>query len=175
MDFLTFVSNLIETIAWPSVVIAILVLFRTPITELINAIKEAKFKITKGETTIEGELNTVRKKMGEVKATSVPEKVEKLIAKSPQKAIESSWDDLVQTTSASLSLSTAAMAPLKMADTLVEERILSESEAEAFFKLYEIKDELLKPDSRFITDVSSASNYSSLAYALSDKIKEKKT
>src|SRR5450759_3819723 len=153
MDILTFITKVVESIAWPVVVVAVLTLFRSPITDLINAIKDAKFKYSKGETTIEGELNTVRKKLGAAAKTFLPELVKKLEAASPSETIEKSWHDLEQTAASSMAIS-SQISPFRIADMLVDKSILSEKEAEAFYRLYEIKDEVTKPDSSFVTDVS---------------------
>lgn len=173
MDFLTFLSNVIENLAWPGVVIGAFLLFRKPLTELLNAIKEAKFRIERGGTTIEGELNTVRQKVPGVSEQTVPEHVKKLATSSPAQAIETSWHDLEESATAAASIS-MGMSPIKIADTLIDKQILDEHEAEAFYRLYEIKDEATRPGTGLVTDVSSASAYSSIAYTLSEKIKQKK-
>ncbi len=172
MDLLTFFSKAIESLAWPAVVVVALWLFRSPLTALLEAIKDAKFKISKGETTIEGELNTVREKLPSAPAKPLPEPIKQLVIKSPPRAIEEMWVDLEKTAAKSLS-ATTQLAPLKIADMLVDRNILNQQEAEAFYRLYEIKDEVTKPGSRFVTDVSSASTYGSLAQTLSEKIKKR--
>ncbi len=176
MDILTFLSKAIESLAWPGVIIVALFLFRTPISSLLDAIKEAKLKIAKkkGGLTIEGELNTVREKLEKAPSKALPEPVKKLAATSPTQAIETSWRDLEQSATATMSVATH-MSPLKIADMLLDRKILNENEAEAFYKLYEIKSEATKPESAFTTDVSSAATYSSLAYTLSEKIKKRET
>lgn len=172
MDILTFLSKAIENLSWPIVVVTVLWLFRSPFTALLNAIKDAKFKISRGETTIEGELNTVREKIKKVSEKPLPERVKKSISESPIQAIESSWRDLEQTATATVAVSTP-LSLLKIADLLIDKNFLSEKEAEAFYRLYEIKDEATKPCSRYITDAGSALTYSNLAYTLSERIKEK--
>jgi hypothetical protein len=172
VDFLTFLSKVVDSLAWPAMFLTALWLFRTSLVALLEAIKEAKFKIASGGTTIEGELNTVREKLEKGLAKPVPEQLEKLVSTSPTKAVETSWQELKQSAAASLSVSTQSP-PLRIADLLLEKDILNEKEAEAFYKLYEIEEEATRPNSKFLTDVSSASTYSSLAYALSEKIKQK--
>jgi hypothetical protein len=135
---MTFTSKAIESLAWPVVLVAVLWLFRPPLTALINAIKDAKFKVSKGDTTIEGELNTVREKLEKVQEKQLPEPIKQLVSSSPARAIEESWRGLEKTAATSLS-ATMVMAPLKMADALVDKNILNQREAEAFYKLFEIK------------------------------------
>ena len=171
MDLLTFISTAIESLAWPVVVIAALCLFRPPLTALINAIKDAKFKVSTGDTTLEGELNTVRQKLEKVSEKQLAEPIKQLASSSPARAIEESWLELKKTAAGSIS-ETTEMAPLKIADMLVDKNILTRREAEAFYKLFEINDEVTKPGSRYVTDPSSASAYGSLAQTLSEKIRK---
>ena len=169
MDILKFLSTVIGYLAWPIVVVSMLCLFRSPLTELINAIKEAKFKISKGETTIEAELNTVHEIIQEVPIIS--KEAKKIAVESPTKVIEYSWKELENALN-SKSISTA-LPPMKIAVSLVDKYILDEREAEAFYKLSEIKDKALKPEYKYMFDVSSASTYSSLATSMADIITKK--
>ncbi|MCU7883827.1 MAG: hypothetical protein KZQ82_06460 [Candidatus Thiodiazotropha sp. (ex Lucinoma annulata)] len=169
MDFLTFLANIIDNLAWPGLIFATLWLFKVPLGLLIDAIRNAKFKYIRGETSIEGELNTIREMNPSIEEREPPDNVKTLAESSPLKAISESWRKL----EASASTATAMPSfepPIKIADTLIDKNILSISETEAFYKLFEIQKEVTKPDSRLITDVSSASTYSSIAYGLSDKI-----
>jgi len=170
MDVLTFLAKVIDSVAWPAVVVTILWLFRPPLISLINAIKEAKFKIFRGETTIEGELNTVREKIEAAPKAALPDPIKQLATQSPNQAIERSWKNLEQTASAAVSAS-ASLPVLRIADLLIENKVLEAPEAEAFFKLYEIQKEAIRPEGRYVADVSSATSYGSLAYALSKRIK----
>lgn len=170
MDFLTFLSNAIESLAWPGAIIAILWLFRDSLRRLIDAILSATFKYEKGDLTIAGELNTVREKLSSNIETEPPGDIRSLAESSPVKAIDKSWHDLEASATSATSISTS-VSPIKIADTLIDKNILSESEAEAFYKLYEIQEAATKPDSTIITDASSASAYSGIAYGLSKKIK----
>lgn len=169
MDLMTFISKAIEDLAWPAVVVMVLCLFRSPLTDLINTIKDAKFKLSKGEMILEGELSTVREKIEKVQEKQLPEQIKQLASSSPKQAIEESWRDL-QAAAVKSVAATPATAPLKIADMLIDKNILTEPEAEAFFKLFEINEQIARPQSRYVTAPGSASDYSSLALTLSDKI-----
>lgn len=178
MDILTFVSKAIENLAWPIVLITSLWLFRLPLSALLDAIKEAKLKIAreKGGITIEGELNTIREKIEKSPEKALPDHVQKLVASSPKRAIEESWRDLEQSATAAIPVSTTLptiTTPIKIADMLLDKKILNQNEAEAFLKLYELKTYATKPGSMYVTDTSTATAYSNLAYSLAEKFKPK--
>lgn len=144
-----------------------------PITELIRVIKDAKFKIEKNGITLEGELSIAHQKVPNASINKVPKDIKDLATSSPNKAIERSWHDLEESATAAASISTQ-ISPIKLADTLIDKSILTEPEAEALYQLHEIQQQVKSPSSKFITDVSSASNYSSIAYSLTEKIRDKK-
>lgn len=169
MDLLTFLSNIIDSLAWPGVIITTLWIFRQPLSQLIDAIRNAKFKYEKGGISIEGELNTVREKAPSIVEQEPPEDIRNLAISSPVKAIDKSWHDLEASATTAASISTS-VPPIKIADTLIDQKILTQSEAEAFYKMYEIQEAATKPCSKVITDASSASAYSGIAHGLTAKI-----
>lgn len=169
MDFLTFLSNIINSVALPGSILVALWIFRIPLTELLNAITNAKFRYSKGETTIEAELNALREKTPSIQEIDPPEEILNLVKTSPTKAINRSWKDLEASATAAASVSTPS-SPIKIADMLLDKNILSQNEAEAFYKMHEIQEATTHSDSKFITDVSSASLYSGIAYGLTQKI-----
>ena len=44
MDWLTFISNLVASIAWPAVLVGVLIWLRKPLATLVTALRSAKFK-----------------------------------------------------------------------------------------------------------------------------------
>ncbi|MBW3587898.1 MAG: hypothetical protein KY429_00570 [Actinobacteria bacterium] len=44
MDWLEFIASLVESLAWPIVVVLILILFRNPVTDLIPLVRRIKYK-----------------------------------------------------------------------------------------------------------------------------------
>lgn len=170
MDILTFLSNVIDGLAWPGSLLVALWLFRRPLSSLIDAVRNAKFRYAKGETSIEGELETIREKVPTLPQTQPPHEVRGLSQSSPLQAIDKSWEHLEASAIAAASISMPVL-PLKVAGTLIDKNILTPTEAEAFYRMYEIRKEVTKPGTRFITDTSSASAYSSLAYGLSERIR----
>ena len=62
MDRLTFISNLVDALAWPLAAVAALMLLRRPIMDLLPSIK--KLKISEFEAEFSKELSKVREKAG---------------------------------------------------------------------------------------------------------------
>lgn len=92
---------------------------------------------------------------------------------SPIKAIERSWENLEETASAAVTIKEPTSS-IQIADMLIDKKLLSPSEAEAFYDMREIMQEVTRPGSIFVTDVSSASTYSSYATDLTEKIRQAK-
>lgn len=44
MDFITFLSNFIDSVAWPISIVVLAMIFRSPISELIQVLKKLKYK-----------------------------------------------------------------------------------------------------------------------------------
>lgn len=173
MDILTFISNTIENLAWPVFIFATLVLFRKPITSLIEAIKYAQLKYKKDGVSLDLELKTLEEKHPALPKKAPSEELNKLVKESPIKAIEKSWDNLEETASAAVTIKEPTSL-IQIADMLIDKKFLSPSEAEALYDMREIKQEATRPGSIFVTDVSSASTYSSYATGLTEKIREAK-
>jgi len=167
MDLLTLLSNTISHIAWPITILIIVWWFRASLSELIRRIKSFEKEGDKYKVEIE----SAAKKVPESSPEKVPDDIKKLTYKAPVKAIDRSWEEL------SASASTAANLSMNsdlftIGDALVRKNLLTETEVSALYDLNTLKDEALS-GREFITDVSSSS-YATVAYTLSDKLKDKK-
>lgn len=176
MDFLTFLANTLEHLAWPAVVVAGAWMFRVPITGLLDALKNAKLTVSRkdGGVTIESELNTVREKLEVPQQAALPAPIPKIAGESPKQVIEQAWNEVEESAGAAMSIKTRPPA-FEMANQLVQRQILNPPEAEAYYKLHEISAQVTKPESTFVTDVSSAASYSSLAHVLVERIRKRET
>ncbi|WP_106640107.1 hypothetical protein [Allosphingosinicella vermicomposti] len=99
MDWLTFVSSLVGSVAWPIAVFAIALLFRVQIRQLINRIK----KLSMGDNSVdfgekldeaEAEVVTVIPEGAAPAPTALPlpnQRTQQLIALSPAAAVLDSW------------------------------------------------------------------------------------
>lgn len=169
MDLMTFLSNVINSLAWPGVIVVALIIFKRPITDLIIAIKNAKFKYKKGEISIEAELNTIHKIAPDLETKEIPEETKTVTAITPSALIDNSWKKLEQSATSAASISMPE-SHLHIADTLISRHILKPPEAEAFYKMSEIYNNLKESGFENFSDVSSASKYSSYANTLTKKI-----
>lgn len=175
MDALAFLLKAMEILVWPVAVILGLYILRGPIGEFIVSIADAKLKVKSGDTTIEARLGTVQEKLEKtVRPKPLPPPLKKLVSSSPAEAIDLSWRNLEATATASAGAGTH-IAPITVAGLLLDKKILNENEAGAFYTLYEVRNAVTKPDGKVVTDVSSASTYSTLANALTETIKERGT
>lgn len=172
MDILTFLTKVIDSLVWPIVVVAALGLFRAPLSALIDSLRNATLKWKKGDSTFEARLDTVRKELKDVTATASQKVTPPPAVEPSQQIIEKSWRELESTAASTLSTS-GGVPPLKLANMLLERKILNEKEADAFYRLYELRTDALTSNSGTYTDVSSGSAFSSVAGSLAYEIKKR--
>ena len=95
MDNLTFISNLITALAWPTATIAIVVLLRSEVAALLGRIKRIKHKDS--EIDLASEINDASRKADKLlshaadKKTPEQERLDRLAEDSPRGAILDSW------------------------------------------------------------------------------------
>ena len=166
MDIITFLSKVIDSLAWPGVVMLLAYMFRLPLTNLINRIRS----IYKEGNKFGLKLGSMTQSNPDASEKNVPEEVKSLSRKLPIKAVEKSWETLEDTAVGATQISMPSSLTT-IAGTLVNNNILTKQEAEIFFELGNLKDEALS-GKEIITDVSSGS-YANIAYTLAGKIKDK--
>lgn len=171
MDILTFLEKIIDSLVWPAVVVTALYLFRGSLNALIDSITNATFRWKKGDITVR--LNTVREILKKAPEKALPKEVPNLVPSSPEQVIDLSWRQLETTATSSLSAVPSQFPPLRLANMLVERKVLDEHQAEAFYRLYEIRNDALDARGGIVTDVSSSAAFSSIANSLVDEIKKK--
>lgn len=143
--------------------------FREQIGFLIKNINKAR--IIKGEFSAEILINNIKNEVPSIVVKESPQDVRKLAEDSPMEAIDMAWQDLADTASSATSLQTTA-SPIAVADALIEKKIFDQKEAEAFYKMYDIRKDVTDPSSIYVTNVASANAYTDFAYGLEDKIIE---
>jgi len=169
LDGLTFLLKALEVLRWPVFFGVFIIFFRVPLSRLIDALRTATIQYKSEKTTLEAKLETVREVLGPTPLKPAPKKIEELARESPPKAVEVAWNDLYDRARASLS-ATGKMAPIDVAGLLSSRHILLENEAIAFYKLFELKDEVTKPGSPVATDTSSSAAYGTIAHTLAERI-----
>ncbi|WP_300631884.1 hypothetical protein [Pseudomonas sp.] len=95
MDWLQFLSSVIGSIAWPSAVVALAILMRTPLGKLLPLIRTLKYKDL--QIDIGERLEAVREKVGaeseapDIATEEPPLTFKKLAQADPRAAILSAW------------------------------------------------------------------------------------
>ena len=104
MDWLTFISSLVGSLAWPSVVVALVVLLRRPIAGLIPNLRRLRYKDFELDFTKKLEKLESEAQRAQLPPTAVPESVsrtgvpatfeeyiDRLAELSPRSAVTEAW------------------------------------------------------------------------------------
>ena len=95
MDTLTFISNLVSALVWPSLLLGIMMLFKSEVANLLGRIKKIKHKGS--EIDLAEEISDATKSADKVlsesglNSTPEQERIRKLAQDSPRGAILDSW------------------------------------------------------------------------------------
>ena len=110
MDFLTFISNIIDSIAWPTSVIVLAFLFQSPLSKILESLTNLKYKdlsvnfkneLNDIEETADQdnslEQNTTSENNSNIEVTKTrEEEIEQVAFISPQAAIPLAWSSVEQ-------------------------------------------------------------------------------
>ncbi|WP_188063746.1 DUF4145 domain-containing protein [Sphingobium sp. KCTC 72723] len=100
LDWLQFASSVIGSIAWPGILLAVILIFRKPLTELINSIEEARYgdtsvkvsrKIDQAEKTSENFIDPATIEGMAPEPEPIGTRFDQLMEISPSAAILDSW------------------------------------------------------------------------------------
>lgn len=105
MDWMTFVTKLVEAVAWPALIAGVLIWLRGPIVELATALRSAKYKdleLNFGKKLQEAEIKAERASLPDVNVRPTRDRegsetstfgdyVERLAPISPRAAISETW------------------------------------------------------------------------------------
>ena len=101
MDRLTFVAEILKSLAWPVALITAVLLFRKPLIELIPALRRLRFKefeLEFGRDLLEAERRATvipsKAEQVRVSAQTVPERLRQIAVVAPTAAILEAWRDL---------------------------------------------------------------------------------
>lgn len=176
MDFFQFLSSLVDSLAWPGLIIFFLIYFKIPIEQLF-------LRVTQVNASKKG-LNIILQEVIEndpyLSKTELPPELERLTKSEPEEAIEQSVNELLTTASTA---SGRTVEPgrivrisdmLAMSSDLANKDILDESSAGSVYRILEIGIRNKKTGWKNIEfiDPSSASSFASIAHGLSEKIKK---
>jgi len=177
MDIYTFITKLVESLAWPISVIAILILLRNPIYQLIPLIR--KFRYKEFEFEFSEKLNEIKQESKEMAIEnfeeSKNERLEKylsLLEISPKSAIVEAWSNLekaliecgirnglVKEMNSSKSITGRAI-------LLQEKGIISENQLKMFSSLQTLRSRAIHNEETFEVSTQNAKEYVGTALLL---------
>jgi hypothetical protein len=169
MDWLSFISKVIESIAWPATVAAVVFILRDSIEDLIKPLNKLKY----GELEVEfgEEMQAVEKsaneKLPELQESSdqatVRERVIELIPISPKAAIIEAWRNLESTAIEASNIAnikltdTALRKPIYIGGALYKNGIIDEESMQLFTKLRQLRNEAVHYEKMIVSPVEALS------------------
>lgn len=187
MDNLTFIAKIVETIAWPSVVVGVLFILRKELPSIVRALRKLRFKdveIEFGEAAVALAAETKRvvpaskpdvKVMGELEE-STSARLETIAELSPRAAILEAWlhveaaaADLIRKQGA-VSL-TSAPGPLRIREGLRRAEVLTPPQEAAFEILRRLRNEAVHAADAEFTPIA-VSSYIQSALAMAGYIED---
>lgn len=184
MDWLTFVSKLIETLAWPAVVLVVVALLRKEVRALLAILKkvkagpvEAEFEreINELKSVADAELPVVEQP---APATSNQNELEQLAQINPRAAIIESWRRLELEARKALSRLGISMnwrdaaSPLAHARNLAKSTLLSQEELVLFNDLRNLRNMSVHAE-KFSPTLESALSYIEVAFRVQQTLRLK--
>jgi hypothetical protein len=184
MDWLTFVSKLMETLAWPAVVLVVVALLRKEVRALLAILK--KVKAGPVEAEFEREINELKSAadaelpMVEQPAPATPShnELEQLAQINPRAAIIESWRRLeleARKALARLGISMNwrdAASPLAHARNLAKSALLSQEELVLFNDLRNLRNMSVHAE-KFSPTLESALSYIEVAFRVQQTLRLK--
>ena len=187
MDIYSFITNILNAIAWPVSIFFVAFILRKPLSKLLLLLQKIKYKdleFTFNEKV--GKLSNVKKLSPElVKIETEPskeEKILKLAEKSPKEAILKSWLDL-ETTAKNVIIDKAKkydkeipenelITPFGINKHLKEERFFDDNQSDIFIGLRALRNDVIhNPD--FIISPTATSEYINLSNTLTSYLENK--
>lgn len=184
MDWRTFLLDLINSIAWPIVVVIAVVILRKPLSNLIPLLRKVKYKDFEAEFGDKvAELRPIVKKeiptptsYREDRTDQVIEKLMHLTALSPRAVVLESWRDVESSAldaahRKELKISMAPHpSPVAIGRSLSEAGLIDENKLEIFNKLRSMRNKAVHADD-FDMDKDDALEYADMASKISILLK----
>jgi hypothetical protein len=184
MDVLTFLSELIKAIAWPTTAIVLVVLLRKPIVELIPLLRRLKYKELELEfaqevSELKAEVEAIAKEKGEDALSMMPtsSNLLNLVAFSTRAAIMEAWLE-VETASVAVASSFWGQSPNeafknmpKLGEYLLQCKVIDEKQLSVFNKLRQLRNKAAHAQDLDLSE-NDARSYIQLASDLARHIRE---
>ncbi len=182
MDGFAFIAEIIKAVAWPSAVIALVILLRKPIVELVPLMKKLKYKELELEFAQEIEElkshvgNALTKRNGEPDLQTVSSKAMDLVSYSARAAIIEAWIELeavaVEKASSfwNQAPSEAFRNDPKLGDYLHKCKVLDDKQVVIYKKLRKLRNKSAHSEDLNLSE-KDARSYVNMASILIEKIK----
>lgn len=184
MDILTFISELIKAVAWPVTAVALVVLLRKPIVELVPLLRRLKYKELELEFTqeiseLKAEVAVIAQEKGEEapSVSSTPSNLLNLVAFSTRAAIMEAWLE-VESAAVSAASSFWGQSPSdtlrntpKLGEYLLQCKIIDEKQLAVFNRLRQLRNKAAHAQELNLSE-NDARSYVQLASDLAKHIKK---
>lgn len=175
MDWKSFISEIVKSLAWPSLLFIGLLLFRKQIIEILN--KFAKYpylRWKRGENELEIGVKQIRE---ETKEISLPEAEKKIFPylssaiQDPKTTIQTAWDDFEKTAKESIGVDYTQ--PFELEYVLKQNFSLPEDKYNLFIKMKDLRNMAVHLPPSGVSP-GTAVDFSASALRLSNYLKEHK-
>ena len=184
MDALTFISELIKAVAWPATAVALVVLLRKPIVELIPLLRRLKYKELELEfaqemSELKAEVEAIAKEKGEEASSIAPtsSNLLNLVAFSTRAAIMEAWLE-VESVSVAVASSFWGQSPKetfrnmpRLGEYLLQSKVIDERQLSVFNKLRQLRNKAAHAQELDLSE-NDARSYVQLASDLVKHIRE---
>lgn len=184
MDWLTFIATIVESIAWPSVVVGVLLYLRKELPNIVRSLRKLKFKGVELEfdesaraLAAETKRAVPLRELGDFLVmgqsySSVSNRLADLADLSPRAAILEAWllveasaAELLRKQQSNIASASAYPGPMRVLERLREAEVLTPPQESAFEHLRRLRNEAVHtPDAEFTA--SAVSNYIKSAIAM---------
>ncbi len=183
MDTLTFISEIIKSLAWPAAVVSLVVLLKKPITQLIPLLRKLKYKelemeFSKEIAELRAEVSAPVSSIDQTTTTrdSPPNRLLQLVNFSTRAAIMEAWLE-VEAAASEVASSFWNQPPSdtfrnypKLGEYLLQCKVIDTKQLETFNKLKQLRNKAAHADELELSE-SDAKSYIELASALAAHIK----
>jgi hypothetical protein len=182
VDWLTFIAELVKSLAWPAAGIAAVLVFRRPLLDLIPALRRLRFKefeIEFGRELLEAERRAIllgsSTTQGLLENEAAPQRLRQIASVSPSAAILEAWRDIeaaaVDVTSGRGVTVTGGMWELFLA--LKKEALLNSTEFALLNSLRQLRNKIAHTPEGEVVNEEQALRYAEIATRLAEALRKK--
>ena len=181
MDWLTFIAELVKSLAWPVFVVAAVLVFRKPLLELIPALRRFRFKefeIEFGRELLEAERRAITLRPSQaqraLEVEAVPQRLRQIASVRPSAAILEAWRDVeaAAADAASRRGMTVTGGTWELFLALEKEGVLNSTEAAILNSLRQLRNKVAHTPEGEVINEEQALRYAEIATRLAEALRE---